>query len=539
MPPALALATLIAFPILLSGQSPGALRVTVTLLDEAQQPTPISRHALLISDNPATTVPRRVLTGPDGAVVIKLLPGSYTVESDRPAPFAGKAYEWTQMVDVVAGREITLALTPANANIVSASAPLASAGTDTAKSDPLFLAGKWLDSVMAIWSPTSRTTGFLFDARGLIATHGLAAANGSTVAVQLSPELKVSASVLFSDPVRDIAIVWVHPSVIARRTLIPLGCPPSPGAALAEGQGLSAITAPFARPVDVELGEVTGFATRAVETDLRLGFGGDGGPVFSVAGAFVGLTSLATGSDRSRSPDVTVIRAGILCDAIAAAQPSLAIITPPLASKPPEPARLPTEPTPASPASEIESAKSTAAPPVVSSADFDVAIITPMAIRQAQLRGDRTGGRSSRSPEAEARLGLLTDFGAWSEYFAAPPAVVVVRVTPKMVEGFWKRLAREAARTQGAVLPPFKDFKTSFVRMRASCGSAEVVPIQPFVLEHRVSATRVIREGLYVFDPAAFGPACSRVTLSIYSEQAPEKADTVTLDATLLGRHSQ
>ena len=76
-----------------------------------------------------------------------------------------------------------------------------------------------------------------------------------------------------------------------------------------------------------------------------------------------------------------------------------------------------------------------------------------------------------------------------------------------MVEGFWKRLGREAARTQGADLPPFKDFKTSFRHMRASCGGVEVTPIHPFVLEHRVTEKNVIREGLYVFDPDAFGPA--------------------------------
>ena len=151
-------------------------------------------------------------------------------------------------------------------------------------------------------------------------------------------------------------------------------------------------------------------------------------------------------------------------------------------------------------------------------------------IQQAR-QNDRTGGRSGRSPEAETRLGRLTEFGAWSDYFADPPPVVIVRVTPKLVEGFWKRLAREAARTQGAELPPFKDFTTSFASMRASCGSADVVPVQPFVLEHRVSEAKVVREGLYVFDPAAFAPPCARVTLSIHAEKASEKGDTVTIDA--------
>ena len=101
---ALILATLLVFPALLAGQSTSALRITVTLPGDGQQPVPVSRHVLLISDNPATTVPRRVLTGPAGTVELQLVPGSYTVESDRPATLAGKAYEWTQMIDVVAGR---------------------------------------------------------------------------------------------------------------------------------------------------------------------------------------------------------------------------------------------------------------------------------------------------------------------------------------------------------------------------------------------------------------------------------------------------
>ncbi len=517
---ALVLATLLAFPDLLSGQATSVLRITVMLPDAAQEPTPVSRHALLISDNPATTIPRRVLTGPDGTVLVTLIPGSYTVESDRPAMLAGQAYEWTQIIDVIAGRSVTLALTAGNADIVAA-APGSSAGT--AGDDPSFLSGKWLDSVVAIWSPTSRSTGFLFDARGLIATHGRVAAEGTTVAVQVSADLKVPARVLFSDPARDVGIVSVHPSVIAGRTPVPLGCPVSPAAALAEGQEIAALTAPFERPVDLASGEVTGFASRAIATDMRLSFGGAGGPVFNAAGAVVGLTSMTANRDR-RSDDVTIVRAGILCEAVAAAQS---------AGLPLEPITLPIEPPRRDPAGAVQKAMGTNPPSVVSSSDFDIAFITPLLIQHAR-QNDRTGGRSSRSLEAEARLGLLTDFGAWSAYFADAPAVVVVRVTPKLVEGFWKRLAREAARTQGANLPPFKDFKTSFVRMRASCTNGEVVPIQPFVLEHRVDETKVIREGLYVFDPAAFEAPCARVTLSIYSEKAPDKADTVTVDASLL-----
>ena len=40
----------------------------------------------------------------------------------------------------------------------------------------------------------------------------------------------------------------------------------------------------------------------------------------------------------------------------------------------------------------------------------------------------------------------------------------------------------------------------------------------------------MIREGLYVFDPDAFGPHCATGTLSFYSAAQPEKADTVTVN---------
>lgn len=523
---ALVLATLLAFPALLPGQSTSVLRITVSLPGEGQQPIPVSRHALLISDNPATTVPKRVLTGPDGTVDVQLIPGSYTVESDRPAIYGGKAYVWTQMIDVVAGRSVTLELTVDNAEAVAVPESIVPAGTEATASDPSFLAGKWLDSLVTVWSPTSRTTGFVVDARGLVATRGLGQAPGTTVALQVSPQRKVSARVMSSDRARDVAIVWVHPDVIAGRAPIPLGCQASQ-ATPAGGQAITALTAPLWRLADSAPGEITGSSPFALETDLRLGFGGAGGPVFNETGAVLGLTASVADSDRNRSGGVVIVRAGILCEAVASAQSALSSGTPPAALA------LPVEPPHSAVSAETAKAVASTTAPVLASSDFDIAIITPRVIQQAR-QNDRTGSRGGRSPEAEARIGRLTEFGDWSDYFANLPPVVAVRVTPKLVEGFWKRVAREAARTQGADLPPFKNFKSSFVRMRASCGGAEVVPIQPFVLEHRTSDTKVIREGLYVFDPSAFAAPCSRVTLSIYSENAPEQADTVTIDASLV-----
>ena len=67
-----------------SGQELGVLHIKVTLKDAAGLAMPVPRHALLVSDNPSTSPPRRVLTASDGTADLKLLPGSYTVESDEP-----------------------------------------------------------------------------------------------------------------------------------------------------------------------------------------------------------------------------------------------------------------------------------------------------------------------------------------------------------------------------------------------------------------------------------------------------------------------
>jgi hypothetical protein len=122
------------------------------------------------------------------------------------------------------------------------------------------------------------------------------------------------------------------------------------------------------------------------------------------------------------------------------------------------------------------------------------------------------------------------EFGNWSEYLVDYPRALLVRVTPKMAEGLWTKVARGAASTQGVSLPPMKRAKAGFLRMRAFCGDTEVTPIHPFMVEHGVSDTEAIYEGLYVFDPAAFGPQCGAVKLTVYSEKAPDVGDNRVVD---------
>lgn len=517
----------------LAGQDGGVLRVRVTMVDANGEPTPVVRHALLISDNPATTVPKLVRTAADGAVQVKLAPGSYMVESERAVVVQGRAYEWFQPVRVVAGQEVTLELTMTNAEVAEA-APFSESEASPPDTDPTVRFAQWLPSVVAVWSATSRATGFVVDSHGLIATHRDAVGSATTASVQVSDTLKVPARVLYANPSNDVAIVWVSPPATSGRPPVEVDCPPTQAPSLSDDEAFVTISAELGRPLDVIRGRVTALRPRTIETDLRLSFGGAGGPVFNEAGRLVGVSVTRIDAESGRWLDTEVVRSERVCEALSAARAALTN------ASPPEDTPLPIEPTRTFPVSALEgstpSASAGTSPDVVTSEDFEVSFITPAAIYRSRRKADWTGGLSARAPETEARLGKLTDFGAWSAYFADTPAVLVVRVTPKMVEGFWKRVAREAARTQGAELPPFKRFKTSFVDMTVSCGTTTVSPIHPFVLEHQLSETDTIREGVYVFDPGAIGPQCGDVTLTLQSTLGGARPDKVVLSPATVAR---
>jgi hypothetical protein len=90
----LLLAVLIGAQAGIAGQALVVLNIRAVLTDAAGRATPVARHALLISDNPPTREPRRIVTTVDGTATVRLRPGNYTVESDQAVAFQGQAYHW-------------------------------------------------------------------------------------------------------------------------------------------------------------------------------------------------------------------------------------------------------------------------------------------------------------------------------------------------------------------------------------------------------------------------------------------------------------
>lgn len=509
---ALVVAVLIlVVPPLTTAQTTGVLLIKVTLVDAAQRVAPVARHVLLVSDNPASNAPRRLVTAPDGTVSVKLLPGNYTVESDRPVAFLGKDYQWTQTIDVPAGRDTTLELTAANAEVGAVTSDSASPpGRPVDPSDVLTL---WQSSVLALWTPTTRASGFVVDARGLVATNQQVVGSATAVEVQLTPTVKMLGRVLAADAASDVAILWIDPKALASTPPVPLACAPGAQPALANKQEVMALGTPAGRQTRSTSGTLSRVASRAMLADFSLDDDATGGPVFAAAGTLIGLTSLLGEREGDPRSESRVVRLDAVCDVLASAQQKLATATPPSA------APLPVEPAQVISADVLAGIMKKRAgnlsPLTAVSAGFDIAFLTPV----------------------QVYAGLKSmDFANWSDYVSDTPSVLLVRVTPKQVESVWIKVARGAAMTQGIALPPIKRIKAGFARLRAFCGDAEVTPIHPLLLERRVSETDAVYEGLYAFDPEALSGQCASVRLDVYSDKAPDKADSVVIDPKILGQ---
>jgi hypothetical protein len=516
-----------------SGQTLSILRVRVVLLDAGQRPTPVAGHALLVSDNPASAPPRRIVCGRDGRADVRLRPGSYTVESERPVAFNGKVYQWTQTLEIAAGRDATLELTSDNAE-VGAAGSAAAAGDASPEHDPSLLVGRWEDSVVALWTPTSRASGFLVDARGLVLTSQHAIGNAKSVEVQITPTIKVGARIVAADPGRDVAVLWIDPTVTASLQPVPLACTQAVKPPVRDRQEIFTIGAPIRGQKQLTSGRIVLESSRIL-ADVALEPGSTGGPVFTADGTLLGITGVLDETIEHERGDVRIVQVAAACDLLRVGEKGMRLATAPSGT------HLPVEPTRRVPTEALQDAAqrrgSSVSPYQMSSSDFDIAFITPVLIYAAEHRPEQAGGGGGNAGLSEAandRIRLLTDFGNWSDYVAESPPVLLVRATPRLVEGFWTMVARGAARTQGVSLPPIKRFKPGFWQMRAFCGATEVTPIHPFEVERRLPNGEAIREGLFVFDPDALGPPCGTVKLVLYSEKEPAKGETRIVDPKLL-----
>ena len=158
----------------------------------------------------------------------------------------------------------------------------------------------------------------------------------------------------------------------------------------------------------------------------------------------IGITSIVDDKDESRREDTRVVRIDAACEVVASAETKMQ------GASAPDGTRLPVEPMRPFPMDALRDAAGRRAgsvnPYQLSSSDFDIALITPVLTYAAQnpsVPASGAAGNATRKPAvAPEFVRPLMDFGNWSEYVAEFPPVLLVRVTPKLVEGFWTKVGR-------------------------------------------------------------------------------------------------
>ena len=279
-----------------------------------------------------------------------------------------------------------------------------------------------------------------------------------------------------------------------------------------------------------------------IDSDIIVDRGSAGAPVFGTDGEVVGIATLGPRRNDGASGVSGIARIDGAKDAIAKARTGIST------ARPPEGIHLPVEPARPFPLDALERVVAKRAgsldPYPMAAADFDVSFITPVNTYGAQHLAEQTNTRArasrARGTAAPAVRRPLDEFGNWTDYVAGFPAVLMIRATPKLVEGFWAAAGRAAAQTQGIGLPPTKHVKAPFASLRLYCGGAEVPPIHPFKIERHVVGRdgsenpRPVYEGLYVFAPDAVGPRCGTVKLVLFSERDPARGDAHVVDARIV-----
>lgn len=508
------------YPVVTAGQAPGVLHVRVHLPDRDGVITPVARHAVLISDDPVTAPPRRAVTGLEGTVDVRLRPGRYVVESDGPVVVADTAYQWTVVVDVAPGGEVTLALNAANAEVTTTPMPPAGAVADAGEATTISRLPRWKNSVVSVWTPTSRLTGFLVEPRGLVATSLQAIGTASIVEVQLSPTMKVEGRVVHADAPHGVAVVAVAAALPAPAEAPRCEVPSTPAL---DGQEIVALGRAWNGSVETFWGRIAR-RSGATTADFRVTTATPGSPVLTEDGTLVGM---AMAGPDARG-DAVIAPVADVCAAVAAADAVRTTAAPSLVARPVESVRpFP----PAALRAAYDRHGTNLRPYRTSASSFDLAFITPLMVFAARQPNPRTSSEDLRTDDPDRlRLPAWSDFANWSEYVSTVPPVLLVRITPKLEEGFWTTVARGAAMTQGVALPPLKRFKAQFGSLRVRCGEVEVEPIHRFRLDSSVVSGDTVVEGLYALDPDAIGPHCGNVRVTLTTAAEPDRPDTRQVD---------
>ena len=228
-------------------------------------------------------------------------------------------------------------------------------------------------------------------------------------------------------------------------------------------------------------GIVSKIEDRAIISDVNINHGNSGGPLFSMDGVVLGITTF--GDPDQGGPGISgIVRIDEARSAIAEAEGHL------LDNAPTEDT-LPVEPRMTYPLAALK--ETIAGRPVkvsdyqIAASVFNVTLMTPVLMygvdydaRQAAMK--ERSKRNSKATSVQNTMDPFANFKNWASYVGEFRPVLIIDATPKLVEGFWSAVGRGLAESRGYYGGPANlHFNSDFYKMTLSCGDSPVTPIHP------------------------------------------------------------
>jgi hypothetical protein len=386
----------------------------------------------------------------------------------------------------------------------------------------------------------------VFDKDGLVMTNQHVIGPSEYIAVQFDEKRKVPATVLATNPEKDVAVLWIDLAALPDVSIAPLAQAGVNEPPVVEGERVLTIGSPLNQRKIMTTGIVSKVEPRAIISDVNINHGNSGGPLFNSLGEVVGITTFGDFSRRGGPGISGIVRIEETFSLIDQARSAM--------KRGPRPGSyfLPVEPTHPFPLDAIRT--------VVSAekfemdryffgvGEFQVTLMTPPLNYRLATEAEREAAktknkRNDKDGAVQGTFDPLDEFKGWREYVGDYKPVLLLRATPNIGESFWGSFSRSFAAAYGVHTQANLRFKTDFYRMKLWCGDNEVLPIHPGKIAHVVNESNFfIRakdatfEGLYAYPANAITASCGRVTLHIFSERNPDKPNIKVLSDKTVAR---
>ena len=501
------------------GAPSGSLVVRVVLVATDHSLKPIPRHAFRIVPD-AGGAPIDARTDFEGTFTQALAPGRYRLQSSRPVTFVETDYTWDLPFTIEAGAQMHLDLSNDNATASAASPRQASLEGSEGEGD---LYRRLSPGVFKVVSDDGHGSGFLIAKEGLIVTNHHVIADATYLAVLVDSRSKHAAVVLAEDAARDIAILRVHPDVVADRPVLQIAPDAADAPAVAVGDKVLAIGSPLTTDTIMTMGLVSKVEADAIFSDVSINPGNSGGPLFDAKGRVVGINTFGLGGDTGQGIS-GIVRIQRAADAIASARARLD------QSAPPDPRKLPVEDPYRFDPEALRDLAVARAPETdkyhLEAGKLDLYIVTPVLLANTVVMAEREAaeGRAKRRKEKQpAQDNPGQQFYAWQKDADNFRPVVRIFARPETKVKMGSALLGVLSYT----------FKTDFEKMELKRGDMVIEPIHPGRIKQvvNIEGAATMKDigyfGYYEYAPEVFEGTVP-LTLTVW-EQGLETPTVIAL----------